>query len=92
MTKNLQLFLLLLPGVFFYACKPAAVAPSQTGKITITTFMQPVDSTLDAQPDTVTLAILNKYKPAMDALMNEIIGQSDIDMPVARQYGVAHQP
>jgi 2',3'-cyclic-nucleotide 2'-phosphodiesterase (5'-nucleotidase family) len=74
-----------LIGAVFYACKPVSIAPSQTGKITITTFMQPVDSTLDVQPDTVTLAILNKYKPAMDALMGEIIGQSDMDMPVAKR-------
>jgi 2',3'-cyclic-nucleotide 2'-phosphodiesterase (5'-nucleotidase family) len=76
---------LLLAGVVFCACKPVAIAPSPAGKITITTFMQPVDSTLDAQPDTATQTILNKYKPAMDALMSEIIGQSDVDMPVAER-------
>ncbi|MDR3133837.1 MAG: 5'-nucleotidase C-terminal domain-containing protein [Prevotellaceae bacterium] len=85
MTNNFQLklLLLLLPGVVLYACKPAATAPSPAGKITITSFMQPVDSTLDAQPDAAAQAILDKYKPAMDALMNEVIGQSEVDMPVA---------
>lgn len=89
MTKNnLRLttkILLLLSGAFLYACKPAAVAPSPVGKITITTFMQPVDSTLDAQPDAAAQAILGKYKPAMDALMYEVIGQSDVEMPLAKR-------
>ena len=67
-----------------YACKPAAVAPSPAGKIVITSFMQPVDSTLDAQPDAAAQAILDRYKPAMDASMYEVIGQSDVDMPLTR--------
>jgi 2',3'-cyclic-nucleotide 2'-phosphodiesterase (5'-nucleotidase family) len=77
--------LLLLSGAFFYACRPAATAPSQAGETTITFFMQPVDSTLDAQPDAAAQAILNNYKPAMDASMGEVIGQSAIDMPAAKR-------
>ncbi|MDR3351060.1 MAG: 5'-nucleotidase C-terminal domain-containing protein [Prevotellaceae bacterium] len=77
--------LLLLAGAVFYACKPAATAPSPAGEITVTTFMQPVDSTLDAQPDAAAQAILDKYKPAMDTLMGKIIGRSDVEMPLTRE-------
>jgi 2',3'-cyclic-nucleotide 2'-phosphodiesterase (5'-nucleotidase family) len=47
--------------------------------------MQPVDSTLDAQPNAAAQAILEKYKPAMDTLMYEVIGQSDVGMPLAKR-------
>jgi 2',3'-cyclic-nucleotide 2'-phosphodiesterase (5'-nucleotidase family) len=84
-NRKFKIVSALLLLAFLYACKPAAIAPSQAKKITITTFMQPVDSAFDAQPDEAAQAILNKYKPAMDALMSEVIGQSAVEMPAARR-------
>jgi len=74
-----KIFLLAVVAFVFAACKSAAVATTEK-TTTISYHLQPIDSRFDNQPDSATSAILAYYKPQMDALMNEVIGNSAEEM------------
>jgi len=61
----------LLLAVALVACKPVKTVTQVAGAS-----LQRIDSRFDARPDSATLAVVNKYKPEIDVIMNTVVGEA----------------
>ena len=78
--------ILALVVVFVFACCKSQTVVQPEKQLSFSYQLQPIDARFDTHPDSATTAILNNYKPQMDALMNVVIGESEEEIAAPKNW------